>query len=167
MPISEIPVQRFSLTTRKSVAQVLAAVEERVGRPDMAIFLRQIAAAATHAELEQVVSAAVGDSGLMEFARYDLGQVLRKESGLASPQIVRLVAGNPLIMKSMVELVPDAGSYAPITILIDERSDGTHVSYDRMASFLGPYGNARALQIARDLDAKVESLLAAVTSDQR
>jgi hypothetical protein len=47
-----------------------------------------------------------------------------------------------------------------VTILIDERSDGVHVSYDRVASFLAPYGNAAALKVAQDLDAKIEGLLA-------
>jgi hypothetical protein len=39
-------------------------------------------------------------------------------------------------MKQMVEHVPDAGSCAPVTILIDQRPDGVHFSYDRMTSFL-------------------------------
>jgi uncharacterized protein (DUF302 family) len=103
----------------------------------------------------------------MEFTRFDLGEILRKETGASSPHIVRLVIGNPLIMKRMVEYVPDAGSYAPVTILIDEREDGTHLSYDRMASFLAPYGNAQALQVAKDLDAKVEALLTAAAADDK
>jgi hypothetical protein len=77
---------------------------------------------------------------------------------------VRLIAGNPLIMKSMVEHVPDVWSYAPVTILIDERAGGVHLSYDRMASFLDPYGNEEALKVARDLDSKVESLLTAAAA---
>jgi len=72
---------------------------------------------------------------------------------------VRLVIGNPLIMKEMVKHVPDAGSYAPVTVLIDERADGVHLSYDRMASFLEHYGNADALAVARKLDSKIETLL--------
>jgi hypothetical protein len=63
-------------------------------------------------------------------------------------------------MKEMAKHVPDAGSYAPATILVDERPDGVHLSCDRMASFLGPYGNAEASKVAGDLDAKVEALLA-------
>ena len=43
--------------------------------------------------------------------------------------------------------------------LVDERPDGVHLSYDRMASFLRPYGNAEALKVAKELDAKVEALL--------
>ena len=67
--------------------------------------------------------------------------------------------GNPLIMKQMLEHVPDAGSYAPVTILIDERPDGVHLSYDRVASFLSTYQNEQALKVAKDLDSKVEALL--------
>ncbi len=62
-------------------------------------------------------------------------------------------------MKEMAKYVPDAGSYAPVTVLVDERPDGVHLSYDRMASFLAPYENANALAVARDLDSKVENLL--------
>ena len=38
-------------------------------------------------------------------------------------------------------------------------ADGVHLSYDRMASLLAPYNNSEALNVARDLDAKVENLL--------
>jgi uncharacterized protein (DUF302 family) len=72
---------------------------------------------------------------------------------------VRLVIGNPLIMKEMARRVPDAGSYAPVTILVDERHDGVHLSYDRMASLLAPYGNPDALAVARELDSKIEKLI--------
>ncbi|GAA0573429.1 hypothetical protein GCM10008942_22660 [Rhizomicrobium electricum] len=72
---------------------------------------------------------------------------------------MRLIVGNPLIMKEMVKHVPDAGSYAPVTILIDERSDGVHVSYDTMESYLLPYGSAEALAVARNLDTKITTLL--------
>ena len=60
--------------------------------------------------------------------------------------------------------VPDAASYAPVTILVDERADGVHLSYDSMASLLAPYGSQSALRVAVDLDAKVESLLKAAAS---
>jgi hypothetical protein len=66
----------------------------------------------------------------------------------------------------MVEYVPDAGSYAPVTILIDERADGIHLSYDRMATLLASYGNARASQVARDLDVKVEALLTSAAREK-
>jgi hypothetical protein len=88
----------------------------------------------------------------MLFLELDHGSILRKETGLDTPRIVRLLIGNPLIMKEMAKQVPDAGSYAPVTILLDERPDGVHLTYDRMSSLLAPYGNAEALAVARDLD---------------
>ena len=95
----------------------------------------------------------------MLFAEFDLGAVLRRESGAATPECMRYLIGNPLIMKEMVKHVPDAGSYAPVTILVDGRPDGVHVSYDRMESYLRPYGNLDALAVARNLDTKVTTLL--------
>jgi Domain of unknown function DUF302 len=73
------------------------------------------------------------------YAKIDQGAVVRKEMGRDVPRIVRSLIGNPLIMKEMAKHVPDAGSYAPVTVLVDERADGVHLSYDRMTSLLAPY----------------------------
>jgi uncharacterized protein (DUF302 family) len=157
----ELNVQRFSLTSSKPFVQVLAGLDATIGHPDMSAFRKAISAVETQAALEKVVNEAVGSSGLMEFTRFDLGEVLHKERKGLSPQSVRLVVGNPVIMKQLVRYVPDAGSYAPVTILIDERPDGVRLSYDRMASFLATYGSSDALKVAQDLDSKVERLLTA------
>jgi len=101
----------------------------------------------------------LGRTGLMLFMELDHGAILRKESGQAAPKIVRFIVGNPLIMKEMVKHVPEAGSYAPVTVLVDQRADGVHLSYDRMMSFLATYGNAQALAVAKDLDSKIEKVL--------
>jgi len=58
---------------------------------------------------------------LMRSMKLDL-RFSRKESGRDSPKIVRLLVGHPLIMKEMARHTPEAGSYAPVTILVDERS---------------------------------------------
>ncbi len=125
----------------------------------MSSFQSALAEARTVADLEEVVQGAIGSSHLMEFVRFDAGEVLRKELGGQGPKILRLVVGNPLIMKEIAKSVPDAASYAPVTILVDERSDGVHLSYDSMASLIAPYGSQAALVVARDLDAKIENLL--------
>jgi uncharacterized protein (DUF302 family) len=148
-------VQRFSITTSKSFKDVVAGLESRIGHPDLTAFRKNISAARTDSELQKIVQAATGSSGLMEFTRFDLGEVLRKDLGSGGPQSLRLVVGNPVIMKQMVKFVPDAGSYAPVTILVDERPDGVLISYDEIVSFLTSYGNAEALQVAKDLDFKV------------
>jgi uncharacterized protein (DUF302 family) len=91
----------------------------------------------------------------MEFTRFDLGEVLRKRNCAAAPRSMRFVVGNPIIMSPMVQHLPDAGSYAPVTILIDQRPDGVYLAYDRIATFLAPYGNSEAMKVARDLEAKL------------
>ena len=161
MATRRIDVERFSVTSRKPFQEVLAALHAAVSHPDMAAFPTSVSTAKTLTELENVIHAAIGPSGLMEFFRLDHGEIVHKGEPGEMPGMMRLVVGNPLIMRQMAQYVPDAGSYAPVTILIDERPDGVHLSYDRMASFLAPYGNAEALKVARDLDAKVEALLAA------
>jgi uncharacterized protein (DUF302 family) len=156
-----INVERVNVTSRKSFPDVLSKFEAAVGHPDIQEFWKHMTAAKTKVEMEKVVQSALGPSGFMEFARFDHGGVVHKgESGDYS-KVFRVVIGNPLIMREMVKHVPDAGSYAPVTILINECPDGVQISYDRMASLLAPYENTAALQVAKDLDAKVEALLAA------
>jgi uncharacterized protein (DUF302 family) len=161
MAMKEIKIQRFSVTSSKRFDEVVAAIEAAIGHPDMRSFRKNIGAAKTFPEMEEIVREAIGPSELMEFTRMDLGAFLRKRNGTESWRSLRLIAGNPIIMSSMMEHVPDAGSYAPVTVLIDERADGVHLSYDRMASFLATYGSHEALKIAQDLDSKVEALLTA------
>jgi len=158
----EISVRRLSVVSSRPFEEIVSRLAASIGRPDMNIFRDKLAAAQTAAELEQVVQSAIGPSGLMEFIRFDAGEVLRKERGEPQSRILRLVVGNPLIMKEMVRPVPDAAAYAPVTILVDERSEGVHLSYDSMESLLAPYKSDAALAVARDLDRKIESLLQAV-----
>src|SRR5271167_4328803 len=156
---SKIQVQRVTVTSSEPFRSVVAKLDAAIGHPDMNSFTKGMVGAKTIVDLERIVKGAIGASGLMEFVRFDIGLVLRKAHGEAAPQSVRLVIGNPLIMRQMTEHVPDAASYAPVTILIDERHDRVHLSYDRMASLLAPYRNNEASKVANDLDSKIEALL--------
>ena len=157
--ITTIEMERFSLTTSKRFDEVISSVNTAVGHPDMAEFRRSTHQAQSFAELKSTVEKGLSKVGLMLFMQFDQGAVVRKETGHETPKMIRFVIGNPLIMKEMTKHVPDAGSYAPVTVLVDERADGVHLSYDRMASLLAPYGNAEALAVARDLDSKIETIL--------
>lgn len=159
MTIQKVEVERFSLTSSKPFDAVVVAIKSAVGQPDMVEFFKATRAANTFPELERIVQSGLGRTGLMLFAEFDLGAVLRRETGSRTPNSMRLVVGNPLIMKEMVKRVPDAGSYAPVTLLIDERADGVHLSYDMRESYLMPYGSAEALAVARNLDAKITGML--------
>ena len=157
--IRTIEVERFSLISSKPFDQVVAVLYASIGHPDMAEFGRSTHEARSFAELKSAVEKGLSTVGLMLFMQLDHGAILRKETGRETPKMIRFVIGNPLIMKEMVKHVPDAGSYAPVTVLVDERADGVHLSYDRMASFLAPFGNRDASEVARNLDKKIEDLL--------
>ena len=143
--INKIEIERFSLTSSKPFDQVVAAINAAVGHPDMAEFARSTHEARSFAELKSAVEKSLSKLRLMLFMQLDHGAIVRRETGRETPKMIRFVIGNPLIMKEMAKHVPDAASYAPVTVLVDERADGVHSSYDRMASFLAPYGNRDAL----------------------
>jgi uncharacterized protein (DUF302 family) len=157
--IRKIEIERFSLTSSKSFDEVIAGTSAAIGHPDIAEFGRSTHEARSFAELKTAVEKGLSAVGLMLFMQFDHGAILRKETGRETPKMIRFIIGNPLIMKEMAKHVPDAGSYAPVTVLVDERADGVHLSYDRMESYLASYGNRDALEVARSLDRKVEDLL--------
>ena len=131
MNIQEVLVQRLSIVSTKPFDTVVARIDAQLGHPDMAAFRKSFSAAQNEAEMQNVVNPVTEPNGLMEFVRFDLGEVLQKENGTKKPRILRIVAGNPMIMKEMVKHIVDAGSYAPVTILIEERPDAqwpTHMS---------------------------------------
>jgi uncharacterized protein (DUF302 family) len=155
----KIEIERMSVRSSRPFEAVVATLMAAIGHPDMSKLEKVIQGDAPFAELEAAVRGSLGKTGLMLFMRLDAGVVLRKESGRDAPKIMRFLIGNPLIMKDMAKHVVDAASYAPVTVLVYEQSDGVHLSYDTIASLLKPYANAEALAIARDLDTKIEGLL--------
>jgi uncharacterized protein (DUF302 family) len=62
-------------------------------------------------------------------------------------------------MSKMTATVPDAGSYAPVTILVAERDGSVTLSYDRVASAIAPYAGQEASAVAEGLDDAVVTLL--------
>ncbi len=157
--IRKVEMERLTVISARPFDEVVAAIKASIGNPNMAEFWKSTQEAKSAAELDTVIQRVLGRTGLMLFVEFDHGMVVRKGTDRHSSRIVRLVLGNPLIMKEMAKHVPDAGAYAPVTVLVDERADGVHLSYDRMASLLAPYENNEALNVARDLDGKVEDLL--------
>jgi len=157
--IRKVEMERFTVISARPFDEIVAAIKASIGNPNMAEFVKSTQEAKSATDLEVAIQPILGRTGLMLFVEFDQGMILRKGTDRHGSRIIRLVIGNPLIMKEMAKHVPDAGSYAPVTVLVDERADGVHLSYDRMASLLAPYGNNEALKVARDLDAKVEDLL--------
>ncbi len=157
--IKKIEVERLDITSNKPFEVAVSALEGLVDRPNMQQYMKDISATKTWAEAQPLFQKAVSETGFMIFMTLDPGAIIRLESGIPAPKLIRFIIGNALIMKEMAKHVPHAAAYAPVTILVSEQPDGVHFYYDKMVSLLAPYGSEKALEVARDLDLKVENIL--------
>src|ERR1700738_3658908 len=103
MSIRRVEIERFSVTSSRSFEAVVSALKDAVGRLDLVEFAKASKQAGTFAELEEVIDRNLGKTGLMLFMELDHGAILRKETGLTTPKIVRLVVGDPLCIEEMGE----------------------------------------------------------------
>ena len=152
-------IERLCFTSSKPFDDVLDGLYSGISRPNIEDLKQRLKRARNLAEFAEIVNAKVGSAGLLEFLSLDLGAALRVGSLRDPHRMIRIIAGNPMIMRSMAQSVPAAGSYAPITILIYEFDGDVFICYDTLASLLAIYDSTEAWQIATELDKKVISLI--------
>ena len=153
-------LNRFSIVSNKPFEDVVAAIESKMGHPDLNVMYERLNGAKSFLEYKTIIDEAAGEFGLIQFARQSLGAIPLGHTIPSSHNVVRLVAGNPLMAKEINSRVPDVGSNSKsFHILVEELADGVHVSHSLMESRLEPYCNAEATQIAREFDARIVELL--------
>ena len=161
--VLDIPVRRHVLTSERPFQVVLDGIYDGISQPDIGALFATLAASTSYEEFAALVRHAQGSAGLMRFLHLDDDHVLALDPQArdqAGRRLVRLIAGNPVTMGQMTRRLPAAGSYAPVTILIQELADGgTRVAYDTVTSAIAPYQNAAASQVAQRLDTEVLALL--------
>jgi hypothetical protein len=64
----------------------------------------------------------------MRFMELDLDVAFTLDPDADWHRLVQPMAANPVTMRQMTRHVPGAGSYAPVTILVQETIDGRTVS---------------------------------------
>ena len=165
--VLEVLVRRHVFDSERPFPAVLEGIFGGISQPDIGQLFSKLEASTSYEQLSSLVRQAQGSAGLMRFLQLDLDPVLTLDPQApdwAGRRLVRLIAGNPVTMGEMTRHVPDAGSYAPVTILIQEMADGrTRVAYDTVASEIAPYHDAAASQVAERLDTEVLDLLRRVT----
>jgi hypothetical protein len=162
-----VVVRRHVFDTGQPFSAVLDGVFSGISQPDIARLFSELEASSSYQEFASLVEQAQGSAGLMRFLQLDLDNALSpdpKAKEWAGRRLVRLIAGNPVTMGEMTRHVADAGSYAPVTILLEETPEGgTRVAYDSVASAIAPYHDAAASEVAERLDAEVLGLLRQAT----
>ncbi len=99
----------------------MTALRSALEQPNMGKFIKSTGGAPTLAEPDHQIHRDGPQQGLIIFMELDQAEILRREIGPNAPTIIRLLIGNPLITKEIVRLVPEAGSYTPVTVLVDQR----------------------------------------------
>jgi hypothetical protein len=166
-----VPVSRHVFDTERPFAAVLDGIFGGISQPDIEALFSKLAASTSYEQFASLVRQAQGSIGLMRFLQLDLDEALTLDPQApdwAGRRLVRLIAGNPVTMGQMTRHVADAGSYAPVTILIQEMpGGGARVAYDTVASAIAPYHDAAASEVAEQLDTEVLGLLRQVTGQER
>jgi hypothetical protein len=164
--VLDVSMRRHVFDSERPFSIVLDGIFGGISQPDIGLLFSKLAASTSYEQYGSLVRKAQGSAGLMQFLLLDLDSVLTLDPQApdwTGRRLVRLIAGNPVTMGEMTRHVADAGSYAPVTILIQETPGGTRVAYDTVASAIAPYHDAAASQVAQQLDAEVLGLLRQVT----
>jgi hypothetical protein len=165
--VLEVPINRHMIESEQSFQNVMDGIFGGISRPDITLLFSDLEASTSYEQFSSIVQQAQGSAGLMQFWQLHLDGALTldpRATDQAKHRLVRLIAGNPVTMGEMTRHIADAGSYAPVTILIQELPDGgSRVAYDSVASAIAPYHNAAASKVAQRLDAAVLTLLREAT----
>jgi hypothetical protein len=165
--VLEVRVRRHVFTSERPFAKIKDGIYGGISQPDIGSLFRRLAASASYEEFASLVRQAQGSAGLMRFLELELDQALAidpQAESSAGLGLVRIIAGNPVTMGEMTRHLPDAGSYAPVTILIQGLPNGgTRVAYDSVASSIAIYDDPAATKVAENLDTEVLTLLRQVS----
>jgi uncharacterized protein (DUF302 family) len=161
--VLDVQIRRHVFDSERPFPDVLDTIFGGISRPDIEALFGKLAASNSYEQFSSLVRQAQGSAGLIRFMELDLDRALTLDPQArdrAGRRLVRLIAGNPVTMGEMTRQVADAGSYAPVTILVEEKpGGGTRVAYDTVASAIAPYRDAAASQVAQRLDTEVLELL--------
>jgi uncharacterized protein (DUF302 family) len=102
----------------------------------------------------------VGPLDFVLFQKLDHGALVASLYGRVA-HAMTYVFGNALIAVEMTKHDLRAGLHVPLRLFVEEVGEGrVRITYDLPSSLIAPLGSAAANAVARELDAKVERLLA-------
>ena len=161
--VLDIPIRRHVLTSERPFQAVLDGIYDGISQPDIEALFATLAASTSYEEFAALVRHAQGSAGPMRFLHLDDDHVLALDPQArdqAGRRLVRLIAGNPVTMGQMTRHLPAAGSYAPVTILIQQLPGAEpRQPTTPSPSAITPYADAAASQVAQELDTEVLALL--------
>jgi len=123
-------IERREAVVHRPFEDVVAHIELHTAQPDL-VHLRQVLVdAATGDDIDRALTTALDGRALMILSRLDLDLVL------VGPRqrMIRLVLGDPRLLRALAQHMPLAAAAAPTTLLVFEGVDGVHLVFDTVAS---------------------------------
>jgi uncharacterized protein (DUF302 family) len=158
MKISRFTIEHIYLTSAKPFDDVRANLERQLGRFDPEA-QTALAADENPDSVKAKIEAMAGLNGLMLFATYDHGAILKIVGH--TRKALQYVVGNPLFAAQMTRHAIGASLYAPLRMLLHEIDQAeTCLEYDRPSSLFGQFNDDRVAQVAESLERKLEELAA-------
>jgi len=138
--VLRVPLDRHIINTRRPFAAVMADLRRTLACPEPEV---------RHAP---VASALVG------LAEFDIERPSQAEP--AAGHLIRLIVDHPAATSQLLRLLPEAGIYSPMAILVQQIPDvGTRLAYDTIASAISMHQDEESSAVARALDDEVLALL--------
>jgi uncharacterized protein (DUF302 family) len=144
------PYDRFTGALEKIVGRHVSDIAQDMRDPQRA---------------EERIKAMEGEQGLMIFEILDHGAALNivGVQGKAKQYLI----GNPLTAIQMTRHDLRAALYAPLRLLVYEKSGQTVVEYDQPSSLVGQFDNPEVTPVGVSLDTKLERVIARATELSR
>jgi uncharacterized protein (DUF302 family) len=165
--ISTKPFQgiRIEADTTVSFNEVLSRLRQLMGDASVPEVVTLAKEATTEVEfIQRVQERLVGESGFVLFHEIDHGGWLPRFG--INRRVVRWILGNPLTAITMIRHDITAGLFAPVEILVTEkeRAPGMTITYVRPSSLILFEVNPPLQAAAKELDEKLEALIAKATA---
>ena len=157
MNTSAVSISHATVVVTVEFEKFIATFEALLGKydPNVAEQIRSDPHAA-----DRALQGMEGEQNLMIFWKLSQGGLFRLIG--EARNAVRYTIGNPRIALQMTRHDIGAALYVPFNLLVVEHGVGAvRIEYDRPSSLLGQFGNLDVLQVATELDQRIERLLAA------
>jgi uncharacterized protein (DUF302 family) len=157
-------IEHISVTTNQPYDNVVAAFDARLGpaREWAAIIGQLLGAHASWQQVEETITAQIGESGLALFFAVDHTPLLALAGKTSRAK--QYAIGNPLLAVQMTRYVPEAALYAPLRLVVYENEGGQAiVAYDRFVSLIAQYQRPEMIDVAQEVERKLEALIAAAS----
>jgi uncharacterized protein (DUF302 family) len=152
---NEIRVAHMTIAIDASYERFTSALEKILGRFSLTVERDMVA---RPPEARQEVQAMEGEQQLMIFLVLDHGAALHMVG--QSHKARQYLIGNPLTATQMTQHDLRAALYAPLRVLVYERTDGhTVVEYDQPSTLFGQFGNAQVTPTGVLLDEKLATVI--------